>query len=240
MAERQMPTIGGWTAESWELSRQLAISLGQIPTDIRPQGRVTGPQSPEKEKSEMSLLLTAEEGGTKLDPGTYPVKCMDVKEDKLANSQFGNGEVIRFDLEVIDVLDEDGNPITLDGIANRKLTPGSKLWKWLEAFGLKMAVGERVDIEQIVGRQAFAVVVSREGAKGGTFARIENLVPAPSSTAAAGPVEEMEISAWWALVRSEGFNTSDGRNKAEELFKKEPKDLNGIQRAEVLTALREG
>jgi hypothetical protein len=185
----------------------------------------------------MSLVLTAEAGGgVKLDPGTYPVVCMDVKEDRLDNSQFGNGDVIRFVLEVVDVLDENGEPVQLDAIANRKLTPKSKLWGWLEAFGLKVAVGAKVNIEDAVGREAFAIVIEKEGSQGGSFARIESIVPAPSRKPAGDP-KDMPISEWWALVRSKGHDTSGARDKAVELFGKEPKDLSGEERAAVLAAL---
>ena len=114
---------------------------------------------------------------------------MDLKETTLENPQFGNGDVIRFLLEAVDVFDQDGNPIELDGIANDLLTPLSKLTRWLGAFGLTSEPGEEIDMEQAIGREAMAVIINVPGKDGtGAFARISDIVPLPMTGSRNGRV----------------------------------------------------
>lgn len=147
-----------------------------------------------------------------LEPGTYKVQLMDLKETQLENPSFGNGDVIRFVLETTDVMDTEGNPIELDGIANDKLTPMSKLTRWLAAFGVTAIPGEDVDMEEAVGREAMAVVVLKPG-KDGTdmFPRIDDLVPLPKSgKAPTGPTEaKADFVAFWARIEAAGFKRTE-------------------------------
>ena len=186
-----------------------------------------------------------------LDPGTYKVRLMDLKEATLENPQFGNGDVIRFVLETVDVVDGEGNPIELDGIANDKLSPMSKLTRWLSAFGVTSKPGEEVDMEDAVDREAMAVIVNKPGKDGtGAFPRIEDLVPLPKTGngRTARPTEPpvttdgavMEIGDWWALTRQEGFERIAVIEKSKVMFGEEPPNISPAERTALLEELRKG
>lgn len=183
----------------------------------------------------MSLTRTMKEATT-LEAGTYEVQLIDLKEDMLENPQFGNGAVIRFQMETTDVLDEEGNPVELDGLANDKLTPLSKLTVWLAAFGVTAKPGEDIDMSEAIGRKAMAVIVLKPGKDGtGAFPRIENLVPLPRAgrSAAVAP----DISAWWKETRDLGLKRDEVLKASNEMFGAEPAELASEDRAELLKVL---
>lgn len=168
----------------------------------------------EKAKATMPLLRTpVQGGGVHIDPGTYKVRCMDVKPDHLDNSQFGTGDVIRFSLETEVLNPADGNPVTLDAMANDRLTPKSKLWGWLTAFGMKLDFSVDCDIEEAVSREAYAVVVDQPGKEGGVFSRVEDIIPLPKSQmppkSAAKDDGEPDFDAFWKAVRAMGKESKD-------------------------------
>lgn len=175
-------------------------------------------------------------GGLQLEPGMYTVWCMNVRPDQLESTYEGStGEIIRFDLECRDRLDEEGNPVQLDAIASDKLTPKSKLTRWLDALGLKVATGEEVDIEQVVGQQCQARVVAKldNTGKETGFTKVDDLLPLPNSHRRNGP---MTLSDWWGAMREKGHDASNAKAKAVEMYGKEPKDLLVEERAEVLAS----
>ena len=56
------------------------------------------------------------------------------------------------ELVTTEMVDGEGNPIELDGIANDKLSPMSKLTRWLAAFGVVAKHGEDVDMEDAIDK----------------------------------------------------------------------------------------
>ena len=154
-----------------------------------------------------------------LEPGTYKVQLMDLKETILENPQFGSGDVIRFCIETTEVVDEEGNRIELDGIANDKLTPLSKLTRWLTAFGVTAEAGEEIDMEEAIGREAMAVIVVKPGKDGtGAFPRVDDLVPlpksgkassAPQKPTAASNGDSPDVDSFWRRIRAAGFDRAD-------------------------------
>src|SRR5262245_15238623 len=125
----------------------------------------------------MPLTRTPTQGASKhVEPGTYRVMCMALKEDQIENSEFGGRDVIRFTLRLTEVVDENADPVDLDAIANDKLTPKSKLWAWLTGFGLKLDMGTPCNIEACIGREAYAVII--DNLKDGTaFSKVEDIIP---------------------------------------------------------------
>ena len=184
----------------------------------------------------MGIKRTAEESTvTKLDPGTYTVRCMDIKEDKIENPQYGDGRVIRFILEVDDVLDENGDPVVLDPIANDKLTPKSKLWGWLEAFGLTLEIGKSVDCDKAIGQTAIALIGERTGKDGtGSFPSVESLVPSQRASTA---TDDDSVSAFWSMARNKGLTIAQAKQACVEMTGLEPKDVTPQQRKEVLASI---
>lgn len=184
----------------------------------------------------MSLVMKAKAaGGVHIKPGTYNVVCSGVREDEIENSQWDKN-VIRFDLQTTDVLDENGDAVELDAIASRKLSPKSKLWGWLTALGVQLDVGADIDLEEAIGHEALAVIEDHTGTDGAVFSRVKDLIP-PASQKAVVDVKDLPVSDWWALVKESGFSVIAARDKAVELYKKEPKDLTPALRADVLAVL---
>lgn len=129
----------------------------------------------------MPVLKATAGGGVKVEPGTYECECIEANQDTIENPQFGSGDVLRVKVRLPGVNNEDGDEVELDAMANLKLTPKSKLWGWIEAFGFKLAIGQDFDTEQLRGKRAYAVVGQREGQDGALWARIEDFVALPKS-----------------------------------------------------------
>jgi hypothetical protein len=174
-----------------------------------------------------------------IEPGTYQVKLMDLTETQLENPAFGNGDVIRFTFECVDVVDNEGNPYELDGIANDILTPESKLTKWLAALGVTAKPGEGIDMEDAVGHECLAEIVHKPGKDGtGAFPRIEKLVPLPRAGRSATPAPSTpDISAWWKETRELGLKRDEVLKTSNEMFGAEPAELAPEDRAELLKVL---
>src|SRR3970282_408727 len=82
-----------------------------------------------------------------LEPGTYTATCTAVKEDVLENPQFGDGAIVRIYMTLDDVVDLDGELVTLDAIANAKVSPKSKLTRWAEALGRAIDFDSETEFE---------------------------------------------------------------------------------------------
>lgn len=180
----------------------------------------------------MPLVREAKEsaGGLKLKPGMYTVTCMNVTADYLENSVSKDKDIIRFDLMTEDVLDADGSPIVFDAIASDKLTSRAKLTTWLNAFGVMFSIGDAVDLEDCIGCKCLAKIVTKldQTGKPTEFSKVGDLVPLVGGTVKA--MGDMTVGEWWAALREAGIDFKDAREKAGELFGKEPKDLSGPER----------
>lgn len=132
----------------------------------------------------MGMTRTMEESRfTNIEKGTYAVTCIGVRPDKIAKPQFGDGSVIKFTVRFDDLVDDEGEPLTRETMASDYLTPGSKLTKILHAFGVSAEIGQSVDIEDCLNREALAVVgEKRKDDK--VYDTIDDLVPAPKRGAA--------------------------------------------------------
>jgi len=108
-------------------------------------------------------------------PGLYDAVVSQVRTDQMTSS-FGTNDVVRFTCKLDLVVDEGGDPVHLDAIANARLTPQTKLWAWLEALGLHPEVDFDIDIEQAVGKACVLSIVDavREGT---TFSRVDAMYP---------------------------------------------------------------
>lgn len=183
---------------------------------------------------------------TALEPGTYRVQLMDLRETQLENPQHGTGDVIRFVLECVDELDSEGNRYALDGIANDILTPLSKLTEWLAAFGVSARPGEDIDMSEAVGREAMATVIHKPGKdKTGAFARIDKLVPLPkdaqkapgrpSAPAVVNPDGTPNYTAFWSAITALGLTK---QHVFDHLGTMDLKNLDGADFAIALEELR--
>lgn len=182
----------------------------------------------------MGIRRTMEESSfVHIEPGMYPVTCLSVKADTLENATYGDGSVIRFQLRFDDVLDENGEEVTRDVIANDKLTPMSKLTGFLQAFGVKANVGEEIDIEECQGKSALARVIERRK-DDKVYDRVEDLLPAQKQTTTD---PKNNISDFWKAVKEKGFEVSEITQTVQDMYGKAPKDLTPEERESVLESL---
>ncbi len=149
------------------------------------------------------------EGGTPiLEPGTYAVMCTDIREDEIPDSPY-DPRIYRLIIETTEVLGPDGRGVELSAITSRMLTPNSKLTRWVNALlGHIPAIGEEIDLEQIVGKHCLALLVLKKGNDGREWVRVEDLMPEPKKTARSAPETPTKL----AQTREENSDTS--RRKA--------------------------
>jgi hypothetical protein len=188
----------------------------------------------------MSPVLKATVGGgVNVDPGTYEALCLEAKADTLQNPQFGNGDVLRIKVELVGIKDEDGEPVVLDGMASLKLSPMSKLWGWVSAFGFKLDVGQEFDTDLLRGKRAFAVVGQREGQDGALWARIEDFVPLPKGAQPVSTSADVirfdengtphpDWTVFWNLLRKHGITPKNVQDAYGDVKVTDPFDLPGI------------
>ena len=144
-------------------------------------------------------------GGTKIPPGTYRVLLMDLKEDLLENALYGNGNVIRFELEVCQHVDVSGNPIQLDALANDKLTPKSKLWQVATSLNVQPVLGQGFDTDDLLGRRA-NLVIKHIDTTSGPKAKIVDMLKVGGAAPAAVPAGAVEQE-WCHVCTLKGKRT---------------------------------
>lgn len=184
----------------------------------------------------MPVLKAQAGGGVHVPPGSYEVLCTATRLDKIDNSKFGNGDVVRLDLQIVDVLDENGDYIELDAIANQRLTPKSKLWEWATAFGLPPVLNQNFDTDALVGRTAQALIIDKVE-DGATFSRVDKIFPARASqsapaAAATSNGDGPDFDGFWRRVKAGGFERKDVApyvdNDLSTLQRKSQNELDGI------------
>ena len=153
----------------------------------------------------MALIMRASASGGLVHvgkPGLYDAIVTGVREDNIP-STFNNGDVIRITCKLVDVVDEGGDPVHLDAIANAKLTSLSKLWAWLEALGLHPEVDFDLDLEQVVGHACVLSIVDAKSSKDDSvYSRVEAIYPPKRQALAAegllSPTGAVNWTAFWA------------------------------------------
>lgn len=190
----------------------------------------------------MPVVRATAGGGVHIPPGAYIVRCIETKEDVIENPQFGGGQIVRLSLEVQGKVDEAGNPIELDAIANLKLTPKSKLWEWASAFGKAPTVGTDFDTDSLVDCTAQAIVVDKVSGEGVTYSRVDNIVPMPSGMPAQPPSVinsdgSPNHTAFWTAVTSMGLTKKSVYEHVGGMEKLS--EMDGADFASLLNELRE-
>lgn len=154
-------------------------------------------------------------------------------EDVLPNSTYTN-DIYRFYFDVENVLDEEGNQATTDAISSRTLSPKSKLWGWLTAFGLHPEVGKVIDLEEVVGKRVMLVVTPSDN---GEYNRVTNIVPLPkgATNGATGDVltEASALATWMEGIRQVGYTTKEIIDHCQGKFGRKPNELTAEERDEL-------
>ncbi len=169
-----------------------------------------------------------------VEAGVYMATCVRVKDDLIENPQFGDGEIVRIYFELKDKLDADGEPIELDGMASRKISPKSKLTKWSEALGRTINFDdpeEEFDTEELIGGEC-QIKITRKDAE--SWPKVEDVIALPKG---AGRKDDA-MAEWWANVLGDGFKRDAVISKCQEMFdNREPKHLTAAERTQLAKAL---
>lgn len=207
------------------------------------------------QENDMPLEVTAKMPTSKIPVGSYIATCTGIIEDAIPESQY-NPDIYRFLFDVDGKKDDEGNQATTDAISSRALSPKSKLWDWLVAFGLNPQVGKTIDLEGVIGRKVMIVVEQN-----GEYTRVGKLVPLPEGMAQPAPSTSSEpddvpwneggtkppladalaeASALATIVdeaKKIGFSMKEIIDVAQSEFGKPPKDLTAEERDRFQKAL---
>ena len=238
--------LSKWTVEALLLSDELAKLIAR-----NQEEEVTGTvlrnvdrQSAEERKATVPLLATAKVTTSKIPVGSYIATCTGIIEDSIPESNF-NPDIYRFYFDVDGKKDEEGNQATTDAISSRALSPKSKLWDWLVAFGLRPEVGKVIDLESVIGRKVMIVVEAH-----GEYTRVGKLVPLPEGMAqpanddapfdtepkqplADALAEAAALSEWFERVKAIGFTPKEILDHSVAMTGKTPKDLTPDEREQL-------
>ena len=196
----------------------------------------------------MPLLATAKVPTSKVPVGSFIATCTGIIEDSIENSQY-NPEVYRFFFDVDGKKDDEGNQMTTDAISSRAFSPKSKLWSWLEAFGLTPEVGKVMDLEGVIGRKVMIVVKQH-----GEYTRVEELVPLPEGmgqpaafddvpfddakpTLKDALAEATELAKLVEAAKAVGYTMKEITDLSMGAYSKPPKDLTAEERTGLATSM---
>lgn len=200
-------------------------------------------------------LIQATSGGKApvIDDNIYEVVCTGVEDVTLEQpDQFGKTEKVRVHLQLVGVEDEDsGEPVSLDPLLNRTFGQKATLRKWATALLNLGSIddGSWFETEDLVGHHARAVVKTETGADGKRgWPKVTDLMAMPKAAQKAAtkpqegrqPSEDAaveELSDWWKSTRENGIDRKRVMAKSQEMFKAEPAEISGEQRAELYLAL---
>ena len=147
----------------------------------------------------MKLPVTAGRPKVDLDNGTYPITIVAIAEGQIENPQYGDGRVVRIDMEFDGMVLPDGDPVILDAIANPKLSPKSKLGGWCKALGFDLEIGQEFDLDELVGAKGLAVI-ENESKDGQDWPRVVNIVGTVRTNRTTVPpadTSKPDIGAFW-------------------------------------------
>lgn len=176
----------------------------------------------------MSLIVEATEGKAQLSIGTHTLRCTNIENDEVESLR--DPLIWRFTFECEDEYDPNGNPIEIDGIASRYLTPNSKAWAWCEALGMKLEIGKRHNLEDGIGGRALGKIIHKKSPNGAEFARLDELMSLPKGAIqnappavqegadASPPAGTVDMLAWWTARTGEGFQRAAVVKLCAEMF----------------------
>ena len=137
-----------------------------------------------------------------------------INEAFLSNPQYGDGNVVRIDMELDGLMTPDGESIILDTIANPKLSPKSKLGGWCKALGFDLEIGQEFELDELIGAKGLAVI-ENETKDGQDWPRVVNIVGAPKT--GSGSVRMADGSpnfdAFWKQAKAAGYTAKDLRER---------------------------
>lgn len=186
----------------------------------------------------MAIIIEPSKGkAPQIDDGLYPVICRGVRAVTVDSDAFQNFEKVELNIEVEDLLDEEGEAVTLDPRCNRKWGEKATLYQWALAFGVVASVNESFDAEEFNGRQAMALIETPED---GGWPRVTKFSKRtqkgksapPAAQEARAPwegeaVDADTVSAWWKDILGQGFERVKVIALSKEMFEgRLPGELN--------------
>lgn len=157
--------------------------------------------------------------GIHVKPGTYPVTVVEPAPvpDVLTSASYGTSNVIRFTFALEGMTNQDGEQMLIDAIANHNLSPLSKLNEWNQALGMRPAIGDEVDLDELVGRRALVQIIDNHGKDGQTYSKVDKLIAMPNTGASPAaksgtppmitPEGEIDWTVFWAHAKANGVSS---------------------------------
>lgn len=201
------------------------------------------------------MLITAKESTVvHIKPGLYPAHVLRAYEDHIDNSTFGAGDVLRLDLVLDNMLNDKGEAVVLDAIANPVLTPKSKLWGWCEALAMTPFVGMQLNTDDLETRPCTIEVrdkLANDGS-GTVFSVVARLTYAmsgqgpsqgPAPTAAEAPPllrpdGAVDFTQFWVEATKRGITQTMVKAQLETADLNELSAMPPLDVLELLTVLR--
>lgn len=126
-----------------------------------------------------------------LEPGVYRAKLKNIEEAERANFDTGEPEACRD--WTFGVIEEGHEGTTLKGRTSMSFGPKSKAREWVEGLlGRKIEVGEKLGLEDLLGKECDLSVVHKETDRG-TFANINSVNPVRKKSRATERAEAAQI-----------------------------------------------
>ena len=192
----------------------------------------------------MSVVEPGGSDAPEIPDGLYVATITDVVDVTLEQpDNYGNQEKVEIHLAFLDANSESQ---TLEPRVNRKWGERANLFAIALATGLDVSPHEPFDTATLKNRKVNVLV---ETAEEGRWPRIKSWGrvkqqngPAPSqavSGASLMPIAEMNIVEWWKATREAGFEKDYVIQACRDMFgdDKEPKDITGEQREQLVAAL---
>lgn len=174
----------------------------------------------------MGLKLRVREGVymPQVEEGLYTAKFVGY-DQRTITVRTKNGEeereIIVWRFKVTELEDE---PI-LEGVSSTRFSPRAKAYKWVSAMlGRSPAVGEEIDLDDLIGSEVLIRVVNKPLRSGGFVSRVDDVLPAKKKKRTKKKKVEEEYDYSEELEEEEGeeYDYSQDIEEEEEEEEEEP------------------
>ncbi len=168
----------------------------------------------------MSLLVKYNESKAVAE-GIYVVKLS--KLEQTTHQQWG--ESIRWTFDIVEG-DEVGTSVT--AMSSTKVSPKSKIFTWVQAFGQIMEPGAEFDLEALIGKTVRARIINKKQSKvvdgrsiEMTFSNVDALAPyipttPPAAPPTAAPTQPPATPPAQTGGKDEGFSNTPSSGELED------------------------
>ncbi len=140
----------------------------------------------------MEIIVESQANVVKIDEGIYPAKLKSIEKRTIRTRDGQEREVFVWTFEV----DTKEEIVELQGLTNARVSTGinpSKAYRWLCAIlGRQLEVGEKIKVEDLIGRKCIVVVEDRE-TRFGVVSRVVDVKKAKVKKTAETTTKEKKV-----------------------------------------------